>query len=150
MPLFRRRESRSTTDSSGLGAPFSFDPKGPDSIASHAQDLYGHQHFAEALEEFGRAVDLLQTLYVFEKMRQRQPSAADTWIIDGYTSALGATLAVNAQADVTESVRTTTHRLRTISTAAQRVGAPAQLYLDGLDLMRQYAPRVNVDDILWS
>lgn len=148
MPLFGRRKPPPPAPSSG--SPFTFDPNGPEEIAKVAENLYGHQRFSEAIVQSERAIDLLHTLYLFEKMRQRQPSPADSWIVDGYTSALGATLAMDKSADVTESVRTTTHRLRTIMSATERVGIPANIYRDALTTMRSYAGHVNVDDILWD
>lgn len=148
MPLFGRRKPPPPARSSG--SPFTFDPNGPEKIAEVAKDLYGHQRFAEAMVQSERAIDLLHTLYLFENMRQRQPSPADAWIIDGYTSALGATLAMDGSADVAESVRTTTHRLRTILSAAERVGLPVNIYREALTTMGVDAGHVNVDDILWD
>ena len=144
MSLFRKKKPQPS------GSPFTFSPTGPDEMAKAADNLYGNQRFAEALDQFARAIDMLHTLYLFENMRQRQPSPADAWIVDGYTSSLGATLAIDRSTDVEESVRTTTHRLRTITTAAERVGLPAQLYREALDMMRGYAGHVDVDDILWA
>lgn len=132
------------------GGPFTIDPGGPERRGEQARASYGHANFAEALTQYESAIEALHDLYLFENMRQRQPSPADAWIVDGYTSSLGAALSMNPNLDVTESVRTVTHRLRTITTTCRRVGSPDATYTGALDLMAQYAPHVNIDDILWN
>jgi hypothetical protein len=149
MGLFRKRPRDEANGPAGGGSPFTFDARAPETLAERAQLAYGSQNFSGAMHDYEKAIDLLHTLYLFENMRQRQPSPADAWIVDGYTSALGATLAMDSTAGVTESVRTVTHRLRTITTAADRVGLPSHIYRQGLDQMASYAPHVNVDDVYW-
>jgi hypothetical protein len=153
MTLFgRRRSPRSSTGVTGPNgpSPFQFDVTGPEKIAEEGKLLYGTQQFAEAASRYEKAIDLLHTLYVFENMRQRQPSPADAWIVDGYVNSLGATLALDSSADVVDTVRTVTHRLRSITTAAERVGLPTTLYRAALDQMHFDARHVNVDDIRWD
>lgn len=129
---------------------FAFDANGPEEIARAAENLYGLQRFTDAMGQWERAIDLLHTLYMFENMLRRKPSPADSWIVDGYTSALGATLAVDCSADVTRSVRATTDRLLAISTASRRKGLPASVYRNALVAMLGYAGHVVVDDIAWE
>ena len=147
----RRRgpQVRDTSQISG-GSPLQFDPRVPDDLGTRAQALYNNQDFAAAMTMFEKAIDMLHTLYIYENMRQRQPSPADAWIVDGYVSALGATRAMNRDAEVTESVRTVTHRLRTISTRCNSSGIAPDLYLGGLNRIAGYAEDVPVDDIFWS
>ena len=38
----------------------------------------------------------------------------------------------------------------TICTTCRAVGSPDATYTGALELMAQYAPHVNVDDILWN
>lgn len=153
MSLFRRRTAGRSSESPPAPtgeSPFSFDPRAPEIHAERGKERYGNQDFPAAVGHFEKAIDMLHTLYLFEEMRNRQPSSADAWIVDGYTSSLGAALAMDASADVGESVRTVTHRLRTISTAAHRVGASSTLYRDALAGIARCAPHVDVNDVLWS
>lgn len=141
MSIFRRRPS------GPVASPFSFDAHDPERVAKEAKLAYGTQQFAEAMRTYERAIDLLHTLYLFDNMRQRQPSPADAWIVDGYVNALGAALAMDAATPVEASVRTVTHRLRTIATACDHVGAPSQLYRNALAQMAVDASHVRVDDV---
>jgi hypothetical protein len=68
--------------------------------------------------------------------------------MNGYTSSLGASLAMHPAAPVDGSVREVTYRLCTIATACEQVGLPHQLYREKLMRMAQYAPHVKLDDIL--
>lgn len=132
------------------GSPFTIDPGGPERRGEQARSSYGHANFADALGQYESAIEALHDLYLIENMRQRQPGPADAWIVDGYTSSLGAALSTNPNLDVTESVRTVTHRLRTIASKCRAVGSPEVLYMGALQQMATYAPHVNVDDILWN
>jgi len=51
---------------------------------------------------------------------------------------------MGSSAPVEESVRTTTHRLRTIATGAEVADLPAHPYLDALDLIRHSAANLNI------
>lgn len=119
-----------------------------ETIAQGGQKRYGYGDFGTALFFYQKSIDVLHTNYTFLQMRNRQPSPADVWIVNGYTSSLGASLAMHPTAPVDESVREVTHRLRTIATACEQVGLPSQLYREALKLIAQYAPHVRLDDIL--
>lgn len=121
----------------------------PETFAECARNCYGQQDFSTAACFFRKAIDLLHTQYLFGAMERRRPSPADAWIVDGYVSAIGASRQLHPQADVAESVREVTHRLRTISTACQRVGLPDQLYRGALNDLVNVAPDIDVSDVLW-
>lgn len=119
-----------------------------ETIGQGGQECYGYGDFGTALFFYQKSIDVLHTNYLVLQMRNRQPSPADAWIVDGYTSSLGASLAMHRAAPVDGSVREVTHRLRTIATACEQVGLPSQLYREALKLMAQYAPHVKLDDVL--
>ena len=119
-----------------------------ETIGQGGQESYGCSDFGTALFFYQKSIDVLHSNYLFGQMRNRQPSPADAWIVNGYTSSLGASLVMHPAAPVDESVREVTHRLRTIATASEQVGLPSQLYREALKLMAQYAPHVKLDDIL--
>ena len=119
-----------------------------ETIGQGGQERYGYGDFGTALFFYQKSIDVLHTNYLFGQMRSRQPSPADAWIVDGYTSSLGASLAMHPAAPIDESVREVTHRLRTIATACEQVGLPSQLYREALKLMSQYAPHVKLDGVL--
>ena len=121
----------------------------PESLAELAKEQYNHQGFGCAALLFGRAIDRLHTLYCIDNFQNRQPSPADAWMVDGYSSAIGASHALYPRAPIDGSVREATHRLRTIASACERVGASGQLYLDALASLGINAPDVKIDDILW-
>ena len=56
---------------------------------------------------------------------------------------------MHPEATVAGSVREVTHRLRTISSACNRVGIPGQLYMNALDTIGRETPHVDVTDIYW-
>src|SRR5205823_6146394 len=118
-------------------------------VGQGGKDRYGHQDFGTALFFYQKSIDMLHSHYLFGQMINRQPSPADTWLVDGYTSSLGASLALHPTAPVDNSVREATHRLLSIAAACERVGLPSQLYRGALNLMAVYAPHVKLDDILW-
>lgn len=119
-----------------------------ETVGEGGRERYGHGDFGTALFFYQKSIDMLHTNYLFNQMRSRQPSAADAWIVDGYTSALGASLAKHPAAPVDSSVREASLRLRTIASACERVGLPSQLYRDALDQIAIYAPHVKLDDVL--
>ncbi len=127
-----------------------FDPQGPEEAAGAAKEAYLHGDFLEAFKCSVVAVDRLHDFYVFEQFRNRQPSPADAWIVNGLTSALGAARACDNRADVRENVRTATHRLRTIATAIEQAGGNSVLFRAALDRLSADAPDVDVSDIFWS
>jgi hypothetical protein len=121
----------------------------PETFAAAGRIHHGQQNFAVALLFYRKAIDLMHSIYITNGMSPRQPSARDLPITDGFISSLGATLEQHPESPVDESVREVTHRLRTISTACERAGLSAELYLNALEAVGATAPRVNVDDILW-
>jgi hypothetical protein len=121
----------------------------PETFAAAGRIHYGNQNFAVALLFYRKAIDLMHSIYITSGMSSRQPSARDLPIIDDFISSLDATLEQHPESPVDESVREVTHRLRTISTACERAGLPAELYLNALEAIGAAAPRVNVKDILW-
>ncbi len=119
-----------------------------ETIGEGGQECYGYGDFGTALFFYQKSIDVLHTNYTFLQMRNRRPSLADAWIVNGYTSSLGASLEMHPAAPVDESVREVTHRLRTIATACEQVGLLSELYREALKLMAQYAPHVKLDDVL--
>lgn len=119
-----------------------------ETIGQGGQERYGYGDFGTALFFYQKSIDVLHTNYLFLQMRNRQPSPADAWIVNGYTASLGASLAMHPAAPINNSVREVTHRLRTIAAACEQVGLPSQLYREALKLIAQYAPHVKLDDIL--
>lgn len=120
-----------------------------ETIGQGGRERYDYGDFGTALFFYQKSIDVLHSNYLFGQMRNRQPSPTDdAWIMNGYTSSLGASLAMHPVAPVDESVREVTHRLRTIATACEQVGLPSQLYREALKLMSQYAPHVRLDDVL--
>ena len=142
--------TRSDAGGGSPGGPFSFDRDGPEKTGSLAKDAYGRADFAAAFGYYVKAIDQLHDFYVYEQFRNRQPSPADTWLVDGLTASLGAAREQNPNLDVREGVREATHRLRTISSACENSGANPILYRRGLDQLGQYAPDIDVSDIFWT
>jgi hypothetical protein len=120
----------------------------PENFGEAAKVRYEHQGFGVAAVLYGKAVDSLHTQYLVLNMQYRQPGPADTWIVDGFTTAVGASLSMHSAAGLDEEVREATHRLRTIATMCERVGAPSFLYRNALDQLASNAPRVKIDDVL--
>lgn len=122
----------------------------PENHGEAAKVRYGHQGFGVAAVLYGKAIDLLHTQYVVMNMQHRQPGPADTWIVDGFTASVGASLAMHSDAGLDDEVREATHRLRTIASMCERVGASSFLYRNALDQLSSNAPLVKTDDILWA
>jgi hypothetical protein len=120
----------------------------PETFAEAGSHHYGHQNFGVAVLFFRKAIDLMHTLYT-GGMSRRQPSPRDAAITSQFVSSLGATLAMHPAAPVDQSVREVTHRLRTISSACERAGLPAELYLNALQEIAAASPNVNLDGVLW-
>jgi hypothetical protein len=113
----------------------------PETMTQGGQVSYGVQDFGVATLFFAKAIDMLHTAYGFSGMSARQPSPADAAIVDGFTSALGASLAMHPNAPVDECIREVDHRLRSIVAECDRVGTPSALYRDSLDRIASYAPK---------
>lgn len=123
----------------------------PETFVDAGRDHLGNQNFAVAMLFFGKSIDLLHTLYTSggAGTATRQPSSEDLAITSAFTESLEAALESHPTAPVAEPVREATHRLRTISSACQRAGVPADPYLSALQDIAAASPSVNVDDILW-
>ena len=120
----------------------------PEACGEAAKVRYNHQGFGVAIVLYCKALDLMHTQYVVLNMQHRQPSTADTWIVDGFVASVGASLAMHPHAPVDDEVREATHRLRTIASMCERVGASSFLYRNALDQLAIDAPRVRTDDIV--
>jgi hypothetical protein len=123
----------------------------PESFRAGANWLYGNGEFGAAALMFQKAIDLLHTVYcspsIFfprEPAATRQPSSADLPIIDGYSSALGATLALHPDAPVGRSITEVTHRLTDIFFTCKRAGIPAGLYGNALRELEPTARRYGL------
>lgn len=81
--------SRQSPPDAPAGVPFSFDPAGPEKAAGEAEVAYGNQEWIKTLTLYVKSVDRLHDFYVFEKFRNRQPSPADAWMVQGITKSLG-------------------------------------------------------------
>jgi hypothetical protein len=121
----------------------------PETFANGAGQFYLKQEFGVSALLYQKAIDLMHTLYDINSMRARQPSPRDLSILDGYLSALGASLSLHPEAPVAGSVREVTHRLRTIALACQSAGFSDSMYRQALDRLASTAPGVNIDDVLW-
>lgn len=108
----------------------------PETMAAPGKAHYEHQDFGVALLFYGKAVDMLQTAYGYAEMQNRQPSAPDAWIVNGYVSAVGAALAMHPDAPVGESAKTTAGLLDSIASACGRVGLPGTLYGEAANQVR--------------
>jgi hypothetical protein len=128
-----------------------FDPRGPERALEEAMDAAARrpQDWAKAFERCVKAVDRLHDFYVFEQFRNRQPSAADEPIIHALTYSLRALRRNDPHRDVRDGVKEATHRLRTIVTAADDAGLDSSLYRQGLQLLAQAAPDIDVSNVLW-
>jgi hypothetical protein len=120
----------------------------PENYGEAAKVRYNHQNFGAAMVLFCKALDLIHTQYLVLNMQHRQPSPADAWIVDGFVAAVGASLAMHPDAPVDDEVREGTHRLLTIASMCERVGASSFLYRNALDRLETNAPHVRTDDIL--
>lgn len=98
MGLFKRQQPSTT----GVTRPAGLQP--PDAKAAEAKDLYSQQRFSTSLDAYGEAIDKLHTMYVMGGSRYRTPSADDDTILNGFVSALGASLAVNKSEPITNAV----------------------------------------------
>jgi hypothetical protein len=119
-----------------------------ESYGEAAKVRYNRQDFGAAMVLFCKALDLIHTQYLVLNMQHRQPSPADAWIVDGFVAAVGASLAMHPDAPIDEEVREGTHRLLTIASMCERVGASSFLYRNALDQLETKAPHVRTDDIL--
>lgn len=124
--------------------PISFDPRGPEVAAEAAQAAYLRHQWFEALLLYVKAVDRLHDFYVFEEFRNRQPSPADTWIVQGVTKALAAARDAEPRLNVTEPVREVAHRLRTIAGAVERSGGNPILYVTVLQEVDELVSDVDL------
>lgn len=129
---------------------FDFDPNGPEKAGMLARTAGDLGDWLSALQHYVVAVDRLHDFYCYENFRNRQPSPADAWLVDGLTHSLGVTRQMLPNADISEPVRTATHRLRTMMTASQSVGANHIIFKRALVRLEEHAPDVDVTDIFWD
>jgi hypothetical protein len=122
----------------------------PESMAQGGKNRYRDADFGVAAFFYHKSIDMLHTAYGFSNMEHREPSPADAPIVDGFCNSLSASIEGHPNAPIDEVVREVTHRLRSIATTCDRVGAPSQLYRGALEKIAQYTPNVQVDDILWT
>lgn len=138
----------SPAPTAGGGSPFTFDPQGPEKSAAAGEQATDP---AEAFAHYVKAVDRLHDFYVYEQFRNRQPSPADAWIVNGLVKSLALLRLQQRDPDVVrEGVTEATHRLRTITTALEGAGGNAVLYRSGLDGLAREAPDVDVSEVFWS
>jgi hypothetical protein len=116
----------------------------PETFETGARWFYGSGEFGTALLLYQKAIDLLHTRYCFDTMRQRRPSAADLPIVDGYLSALGASLSLHPDAPVADSIAEAAHRLEDIRAACNAAGLSTNPYRQGLIELKPYARRFGV------
>jgi hypothetical protein len=122
----------------------------PESMASGGLRHFASGDVGTAVFLSCKSIDMLHTAYGYLQMRERRPSQADEPIIDAFCAALSASLAAHPDAALDAPVREVTHRLRSISTTCEQQGLPSGIYRNGLDRLGAIAPRVRVDDILWT
>ncbi len=103
-----------------------------------------------AIYFYRRSIDHMHTEYLFSQMRDRTPNPNDRQPIDGYLRTLNKVREIRPEAPISEQVREVTHRLRTMATAAERRGYPAEVYHEGLQQLGQIAPDIDVSDIFWE
>lgn len=128
---------------------FAFDSDGPEKAAAQARQALALSDPEAAFERAVKAVDRLHDFYVFERFANRQPSSADVSLIDTLVDSLTAVRRDRPHADVTSGVMEATHRLRTISTAADAAGIDSSRYRLGLSELARVAPDVDVSGVFW-
>lgn len=116
----------------------------PETFADGAQGFYLSAEFGTAALLYQKAIDLLHTLYCFNAMAQRQPSARDMAITDGYLSSLGASLSLHPDAPMRDSVAEVAHRLEDIRATCKNAGLPTDPYRTALKKLAPYARRFGV------
>jgi hypothetical protein len=122
----------------------------PETMARGGEEHQGLSDHGTAMFFYAKSIDMLHTAYGFAEMAQRQPSAADLPIVNGFTTSLRSALDSHPEAPVVDCVREVTHRLRSISSECDRVGLPSDLYRSGLESLARSAPHVPVDDVRWT
>ena len=111
----------------------------PDAKAVEAKDLYGHQSFAASLEKYNEAIDKLHTMYVIGGNRYRTPSSDDDPILNGFVSALGASLAMNSREPIDQAVAQACGYLRQIEELCIASGIDGRRYAVAIaDIDRAY------------
>jgi hypothetical protein len=103
----------------------------PETMAEGGRLHYGNQNFGVAMFFYAKSIDMLQTAYGFSGMRDRQPSAADAWIVKGFVDSLGVSVSMHPTAVPLECANQTAGLLRSIAGDCEAAGVPADIYLDG-------------------
>ena len=122
-------DTGSSTSTSRSGAQTQI----PDELSAKATHAYANQDFASALDYYAAAIDKLHSMYVSGEGRFRQPGPHDGEILSGVNSALGATLAMNAAANVDNTLQRTIAYLGEISRAAGSEGGRYQATMHQLE-----------------
>ena len=130
-------------------AAFAFDPRGPEIAVQEADQASARGDHELAFARAVKSVDRLHDFYVFERCRNRQPSAADQAMIDAIGRTLERLRKAQPAQDVREGVKEATHRLRTISTSIDDVGGDSTRYRAGLEDLARLAPDIDVSDVFW-
>jgi hypothetical protein len=112
--------------------------------------LHAPDYATEVEHEIAESNAVAAAEAILEQFRNRQPSPADAWLVNGLVASLGVTRELLPQLDVSAQVREATHRLRTISSAVENAGGSSVLYRNALDEIARLAPDVDVSDVLWS
>lgn len=151
--LARKRPPREDDSAPASSVPRSgggiqFDPLRPEELGEAARQAFDRSDFLSAFNLYVKAIDSLDDLYGYEQFRQRQPSPADAWLVDGMTRALGLALRQDPHADVVEGVRMATGRLRRIARLTEAAGGNSLLYRQALGRLAELGPPdVDVSDI---
>jgi len=110
----------------------------PDSMAEGGGEHYGFNDFGTAMFFYAKSIDMLHTAYGFSRMQGRQPSPADASIVDGFVSALGASLSTHPAAPVGAVLLEVDARLHDIAGECERLGLPAGLYRNAQAEIHRY------------
>ena len=115
----------------------------PDSMANGGREHYGFGDFGTAMFFYAKSIDMLHTAYGFNHMQNRQPSPADASIIDGFVSALGASLSMHPNAPVSSMLLEMDTRLHEVAGECERLGLPADLYRNAQAEIRRYQSQLS-------
>lgn len=117
---------------------------GPDTFADGAHGFYLSSEFGVAALMYQKAIDVLHTLYCISGLDQRQPSAKDMAITDGYLNSVGASLSLHPGAPMGDSVAEVAHRLEDVRVACKSAGLPVDPYRTALKRLAPYARRFGI------
>jgi hypothetical protein len=115
----------------------------PDTMAEGGREYYGFGDFGTAMLFYAKSIDMLHTAYGFSRMQDRQPSPADASIVDGFVSALGASLSTHPKAPVGSALLEVEARLHDIAGECERLGLPSGLYRNAQAELRRYQSQLS-------